>query len=171
MFGPDASRCPIAEKGKRHVGERGASALIKSSKGWGEPHSAGAEAALLPLRPPALPDEFRGDVLLPVSTKAALYSTPARPRLAGSRARSGLPSHGGRRRRPPPLPGSPSQATAGRRGALERPQCRQDRPLPKTKRPQSGALCAVLGCRSGGLLLRYLQLPRLNARADLDRAR
>jgi hypothetical protein len=66
------------------VGERGASALIKSSKGLREPHSAGAEAALLPLRTPALLDEFRGDVLLPVSTKTALYSTPARPRLAGS---------------------------------------------------------------------------------------
>lgn len=40
----------------------------------------------------------------------------------------------------------------------------------KKSAPTRGDALSVLGCRSGGLLLRYLR-PRLNARADLDRAR
>src|SRR5690242_12539018 len=70
---------PNRRKRKAPRGERGASALIKSSKGLGETHSAGAETALLTLRTPARLDEFRGDALLPVSTKTALYSTAGRP--------------------------------------------------------------------------------------------
>jgi hypothetical protein len=36
--------------------------------------------------------------------------------------------------------------------------------------PTWGALCPSCGCRLGGPLLRHLR-PRLNTRADLDRAR
>src|SRR5712672_3217785 len=77
---------PNRRKRKAPRGERGAFALIKSSKGLGEPHSAGAETALLALRTSAQLDEFRGDALLSVSRKTALYSTAGPPRHGDARA-------------------------------------------------------------------------------------